>query len=241
VRQEQLAIPEPALNDLAAIRDVPAANLEQAARDLSSLGNVAAQRDVRKIVARATSGTTADPSSLLQLIIGLQGLVDPERFDDHATLVAQLTQSLDATSRWNEVERARWRSIAPTVVRLLQAPCLRTLARANDLAFEHAAIFRTARCITDLRPVFGPDRLEEDGVAIPGDPIALVATNVLKVRYLRDRREHELRIAVSEDDLQRLADVCNRGLAKTTALRGLSGRIDAPILSIDEDDANERP
>lgn len=238
MRQEQLAIPDAALSDLAAMRDVSVVDLDKAAAELMALGPVASFSDVRQVLARTTSKAAATTGALLDLIVGLQGLIDPDRIPDHATLVAQLTEGLDRIAEWNSKEKARWQAIAPVLTKVLRAPCLRTLARAQDLAFEHNAVFRDARCVTDLRPVFGPEGKDTEGNADPGEPVALVPTNTLKVRYHRDRREHDIRLALSEDDLRHLVGVCKRALAKTEVLRAMSREIKLPILSIEEGDAD---
>jgi hypothetical protein len=84
-------------------------------------------------------------------------------------------------------------------------------AKALGVMTDHANIFRNARIISDLRPVFGSDPVRT--------PVAATIVHTLKIQFNEKGGGRAFFVALDTNDLKRLRSVVERALIKDRALR----------------------
>jgi hypothetical protein len=127
-------------------------------------------------------------------------------------LQASIREALKADFHWSDKDVEKWNSIEPAFGELLSSPILRLVARAIDLSYEYTNLWREARILTDIRPIFN-----EEATAVDG---AIVA-HTFRLYFDCVDGGHELNIAMDESDIQRLAEQCERALRKAGTARDL--------------------
>lgn len=84
-------------------------------------------------------------------------------------------------------------------------------SKAADVLEQYPAVFKTARILTDLRPVF-----------TPGDdakPVAGIVVHQLKIEFLEGENEREFFVAVADEELNEIISALQRAAAKARNLR----------------------
>jgi len=100
-------------------------------------------------------------------------------------------------------------------------------AKALGVMTEHEHVFRAARILTDLRPVFQPDPNEP--------PAAAVIIHNLKIRYLEGSGPKEFFVALDSNDLRELQAVVERAAKKEASLRSIADRIELRCLTVESE------
>lgn len=83
--------------------------------------------------------------------------------------------------------------------------------KALNVMVDHARIFRNARIITDLRPVFRQDPSKP--------PAAAVTIHTLKIEYREDNQEKDFFVALDSMDIAQLEKLVARAKLKEVALK----------------------
>lgn len=122
-----------------------------------------------------------------------------------------------------ESDLANLGEVMPILRDLASLSAVKLVRQALDLSYEYTNLLRSARIVTDIRPLF-----QEDGVEID----ACVISQTLRLRFDGYEGGHELSIAVDQADVKELARQCERALIKAeTAQKFLmeKGRINSLI------------
>lgn len=106
--------------------------------------------------------------------------------------------------------------------RLLNINSLNMVAKAGRLQRDGERLYCTAKILSDIRPVFGPDPA--------GRPVGAVLTHTLKVGYHEGKEHREFHVVLDSSDLDHLGDTVQRAQAKDKSLRGLLKSADLPDL-----------
>ena len=120
--------------------------------------------------------------------------------------------SLVETSRWSEEQNAKWLAVEPILTDFFSIRTIYLTACALDLSFEHVNLFRGARILTDIRPIF-----DEAATVIE----AAVVSHTLRVRFENAEGRHELTFALEESDVNQISEQCKRALGKSRAALSL--------------------
>lgn len=119
-------------------------------------------------------------------------------------LMAGVRYALKSTDSW---DNQKWPVVESILTELFSVRTLYLSASAVDLSFEHVNLFRGARVLTDIRPIFN-----EEGTAIEG----AVISHTLRLRFENTQGRHELTLALEESDVKEIAVQCERALAKAS-------------------------
>lgn len=103
-----------------------------------------------------------------------------------------------------------WGKFRNVLEKIFAIESLLCLSKAVDIVAEHACIYTGSRILTDIRPVFG---VNEAAIS------ALFVTNTLKLEYYKEGEEHELFIALDEDDIKSLIDTLQRAQSKAKSIK----------------------
>lgn len=149
--------------------------------------------------------------SVMRLCLALNGIMRHSRIDA-GSVVTSIRSVIEREAKWSAEHLAKWTSVEPFFVRLLGSCAFRVVAKAMDLSYEYANLYRRARILTDIRPLFtsNADAIE-----------AAVISYTLRLRFDSSDGEHELSIAMDEGDVRDLIDQCERALTKAKTARDL--------------------
>ncbi len=98
-----------------------------------------------------------------------------------------------------------WAKVEPVFKELLSLVVVRLVAGALDLAVEYPNLLRTARILTDIRPIFSEDQKAIEGA---------VVSHTLRIRYDNTLGPHELFLCIDDADITNLAQQCDRARRK---------------------------
>lgn len=101
----------------------------------------------------------------------------------------------------------KFREMLETLFAIAPLACL---AKAADIVAEHACIFSGSRVLTDIRPVFGADEATLS---------ALFISHNLKLAYYDEGEEHELFLALDDDDIEKLIETLQRAQKKAKTIK----------------------
>jgi hypothetical protein len=102
---------------------------------------------------------------------------------------------------------------------LLSIDSLLLAARAFDIQHEYEKVFRSARIVTDIRPIFSTEGTETTG--------AMIVHN-LNVTYFENNEFKEAIYALDDSDVVALKKVLERAELKTSVLEALIGKTGLP-------------
>jgi hypothetical protein len=124
----------------------------------------------------------------------------------------RLREALSADPEWSEASGVNWRAVDAQFCEFLSLPIVRLAASALDLSSEHAHLWRGARILTDIRPIFNADATDIDGA---------VVSHTFRLRLETSSTRQELSVAMDESDIRELARQCERALRKAQTARDL--------------------
>jgi len=102
---------------------------------------------------------------------------------------------------------------------------IEVIAKARDVLTDNQRVFLGTRILTDLRPVFGAESLDE--------PAGAVILHNLKVVFSEDLTEKEFFVTLDELDLERLSNVIIRARNKAKALKHAWHKTGIPVVDVD--------
>ena len=119
-----------------------------------------------------------------------------------------------------DISLAAWGKIEGTLVELIAERSVRLAATAIELAYDYANLLKRTKILTDIRPLYD----------VTGDEIeGAVVSYTLRLRYDSADGEHELSIALDDDDIQQLAKQCARAIHKAKAAKALMSKSEVPV------------
>jgi hypothetical protein len=127
-------------------------------------------------------------------------------------LLQNIRDALSDTPNWNDQEQRKWSGIESAFGSLLSLDVVRLVAAGIDLSYEHVNVFKTARVLTDIRPIFTNDATRIEGA---------VVSHALHIQFQSLDGPHELAIALDESDVEELLEICQRALTKTKTAQSL--------------------
>ena len=89
---------------------------------------------------------------------------------------------------------------------------VRIAATALELAYDYANLLQRTRILTDVRPIYNKpaDRIE-----------GAVISFTMRLKYSNADGEHDLSIALDEEDIETLCEQCQRAIVKAMTARSL--------------------
>lgn len=198
---------KPALNRIASMSD---AELQQVREALANLKPHLKPEVIVKTV--ADQGGVADLGEIVQTLTSLS--ITRLRVDVPLDkFVHDVSRSFQPKTEKSAIEE-RLKS-------LLSIEALVLSARAFDVQHEYEKVFRSARIITDVRPVFNAAGTEATG--------AMIVHN-LNVAYFENNEFKEIIFALDDADVIALKKILERAEVKTNTLEKLIGKAGVPYL-----------
>ena len=177
--------------------------------------------------ARELLGDDEQANSLVRQALFVNGLVIQAGLQE-ADVAAGVRSALEREAKWGAVELSQWDDRQPVFLLIASSRVVRHVANAINLSYEFANLYRRARLITDVRPLFDATADAIDGALI---------TFTLRLRFDSVEGDHGLSIAMDEADVKQLLEQCQRALKKSrTAQKLLHDKVKLPAFIIGESD-----
>lgn len=106
---------------------------------------------------------------------------------------------------------------------LSQKGAIMLSARTSLLATSYEKTYKSARLITDLRPIFTDGEVEM--------PLYCLSTHSLKIEFHEDGNYKDIYITLDNDDLRQLVEVLDRGLKKAELVQKMTTELKLPLLT----------
>ena len=160
-----------------------------------------------------TTVGTVELGEILETLVGMSSarLDQESSVAEFADVICQAMEQSDNPEI--KLTEEQCRDFKHRLTQLLSAEPLLYPAKGFGVMYDHERLFLSAKTLTDIRAVFGPD-LEES-------PRAAVIIHTLKISYRQDDTEKDFRIAMDSHDVSSLIDTLNRALSKTEGLKNL--------------------
>jgi hypothetical protein len=152
-----------------------------------------------------------DSEPLVRELLSFQGLVRQtgRSLDD---VISGMRSAIERQGAEVGLNSTAWGGVEEAVKLLAQEKSVRLAARAIELAYDYANLLRRTKILTDIRPLFS-----EDAGTIEG----AVVSYTLRLHYNSADGEHELSIALDEEDVRTLILQCNRALKKAATSKSV--------------------
>ncbi len=208
----QIQLAPPQIRDLELIRDLGSDLLNNVVSAVSQL-KVAPLKpnELLPHIVEVIPNNAHAAESIMRQCVSLNGLMRQIGLSQQE-IVDGIRFGVRSDSDWSEEEFTKWAEVEQPFLNLLCLDAFRVVAKAIDLAYEYANLYRKARILTDIRPLFS-----EDAEAIDG----AVVSYTFRIRYDSVDGDHELSIAMDDADVRELRESCDRAIQKASTARSL--------------------
>jgi hypothetical protein len=198
------------IQELKQISAIGAAKLLQVAERLNTVGTPLHKPDQLASLIRPVVGAGAS-ELLVRQLFSLRGLV--RRFGTNAAdIINSLREYLVENSVSGVLQEADWKSFSQAFCALLECKSICISATANELSYDYANLIRSIRLLSDIRPLYNDSADEIEGAVI---------SHTMRLQYDSADGEHELSLALDEQDIAKLMKQCERALKKSVAAKKL--------------------
>ena len=166
-----------------------------------------------------------DAAVLLRQLLGFGKL--QRDLDASSDEIIKAVEDAAKDAAWSSEEIEAWKGAAGQFQSLLDCDATHAVVKAVDLALDHQRLYQTARILTDIRPVFDDDR---------DNFLGAVVHNILRIKFFEGGGSKDVTFVLSEEDIFKLRDSCERALKKSKLARNLLGEnCNVPSFSLDEE------
>jgi hypothetical protein len=230
--QAKLRIPPSQLSPLAALLGLSS---QDRAALLRGIVEAPPRVDLLAYANNLAAGTSMDANTvrgILDLLVDLHSVMDDLAIDV-PEVVSQLRLAVEQLPK-EELEDLSVKGLTPRdwsdcerfISAVFSADAGLTLtAKAYSVSWEYENRYCTARILTDLRPVFGPNA--EDA------PSALITVHTLRLTYHQGAETKEVYVALDRDDIDQLSVLLERAKKKEESLKKLSRQKDIALLEVE--------
>lgn len=179
------------------------------------------------IASSATGISSADADAVMRVLTTLY-VLRARREALIPAFVEDVAQAMDESDveglRLSDEDRARFKD---RLAELLNVESVSTESKAIDVQYENDHVFHSARIVTDLRPIFGPN--PEDA------PVGAVIVHMLRITYRERTRLRNVFVALDTEDVGKLGDVANRADLKAKSLKAFLQGTELPLIDLNNE------
>ena len=218
------------IDDLEVIRDLNVDTLQSLVSGIRSVDPVPLRPDkLVKCVAELLGERSEAADAIVRQVLAVNGLMRQAGIGIEQAMDG-IRYSIGSNASWSEDEKEKWKALEHVFRDLVSAPACRLVSTALDLSYDYANLLRRAKILTDIRPLYSKDAGMIEGAVI---------SHTLRLRFDNLENEHQLSIAMDEEDIRKLSQECDRALRKAETARDLmcSKAQVSTIISGESDDA----
>lgn len=186
-------------------------------------------REPSELVAELEAATDLGGKTLLRIVRMLVSLYDAKQqgpFNEFASEVCEAAQ-ISGTEALRPYE-GDWKSFEEDLTNLLAADsAFGMMAKVQEVRRQYPHLYCTARVLSDIRPVFGPEASEK--------PLVGAVVHTLRITYHEGKGVEELYVALDASDLRSLRAVINRALQKDRTLGDLISESGMSCLGVESE------
>jgi hypothetical protein len=157
---------------------------------------------LRKAISEVVGEQRAEP--LVRQLLWLRGIVR-QSGESISNVIKALGDAVVTRSGDNDIDGDQWEAVMAPLQSLVDDKCVRLAATAIELSYDYANLLRRTKVLTDVRPIFN-----DAGDGIDG----AVVSFTMRLRYSNADGEHDLSIALDENDIKTLQEQCQRAILK---------------------------
>lgn len=208
----QMQIDAPQLRDFATIRDLSPEALQGVLKNLATLPlEPSPPVKLFDAIVHALGNSNEAGAALTRQALVLSGW--RKRSGVNADELVQIVRDgIVAAGNWSQKEVEAWQEVEVEFGSLVSSPIVSLVASGIDLAYEYTNLWRNARILTDIRPMFSDDASSINGA---------VVSQTFRLQYEGMDGSHELNVAMDESDVRLLLDQCERALVKAQTAQNL--------------------
>jgi len=188
--------------DLQTVSEQPPERLRDAySRLAASKDHIISPKAVRGILEQSLAPDVV--SVLMRQLIGLRAYIDQYRASVPDAMAA-LSLGIEE-KKWTEERYRNWNSISSIFEQFLSLDNIVTTAKALELSFDFEHTLTDVKILTDIRPVYSPDR---DKI------IGGIICNRLRFKYRDEDGDKSISLAIDKDDIEQLQKMCAEARTK---------------------------
>ncbi len=165
------------------------------------------EAEIEQIVLTLTSLYMAQASLEMSAPEFLDGLI--EAIEESSSKPADFTE--DARSKFKQ-----------RLADLLNIDSFGTAAKAQEVLHEQQYALSQVRILTDIRPVFGKEKIES--------PVAAVLVHTMKLTYISEGKIREFFVAMDTSDIKILRDALERAEKKAESMKEMISKTGVSII-----------
>ena len=179
--------------------------------------------DLAPSVAKTVGLEDRDVAAIVWMLVSMFLSSEDKALDDFVSDVCQAAQ--ESSREDLRAPRGDWDTFKAHLKSLLECrDSIGVTARALDVRAQYGHLFRAARILTDMRPVFKPGSL--------GEAPAGTVMHSLKITYLEGGESKEFYTAMDASDLRELREVIERAVQKESSLKSSLSKTDMQFLEV---------
>jgi uncharacterized protein (DUF1778 family) len=210
-----LQVPGEYEGGLAKIRDLPDDSVRELVTALQQIPDTYSQSSLSSAVASNVETIAAnDVREMVPTLLSLYAYRDYSQ-----SAISDVAEDIAQAMVVSETDRLRLRpedreAFTKRLAELLDVEPFNRVVRAGTLLLENERTFRNVRVLSDIRPVFEPDKPD-------APPKAGVIQHTLKFSYRADNTTKEFSITLDGEDVDELMDQLERAKTKGESLRSV--------------------
>ncbi|MFX0202706.1 MAG: hypothetical protein ACFFCW_41915 [Candidatus Hodarchaeota archaeon] len=142
---------------------------------------------------------------VIEQLLSLYSLQRQRRLTPTETLEGINYGINSARDRWSDDDLSKWKEIESQFLNLLDVQNIWLCVKSLDLSYDYSKLLRSAKIITDIRPVYSEDASQIHGAVI---------SYTLRLSYESREGNGTISIALDEDDVRNLLETSKRALKK---------------------------
>lgn len=196
------------------------------ARLIAAIQGARAVLDPEDFIAQVKEAGGVDPSSvgsIIWMLVSLYRAADgaPHQFAGDAVDAAKA--ELQDLSMNDE----EWTALTHDLETLLSCHgSLGVTAKVISVRREYGNVFCTARIMTDIRPVYGPDPSRA--------PLAAAIVHMLRISHHAGDSHEDFYVALDAEDLRKLRDQIDRAMKKEASLKAVIETTPVKFLALED-------
>jgi len=220
-----LHIPDEHRDPLVRLNNLSRASVDTIVAALKDCKPTFVVENLTKALVKRAKLSQDDARNLMWLLVSLYTVMDSSGYGVDAFLDELIQAAKSQIKDTKTPVLKNWEPLRANLRRLLTLGTLGVSAKALGVMVDHAQVFRNARVISDLRPIFGSDPASK--------PEAATLVHTLKIDLRTKEAQRAFYVAMDSRDLQILRRAIDRALEKDKALRKVCSASNITFLDVE--------
>ncbi len=212
-----LTVPRRYQSGLAKIRDLDDKSTQELLAALQKIPpTVNSDSLASAVAAMVDTIAVSNVEEIVPALLSLYSIKDDPQFSalEVAQGMALGMEEIPAEELRSSLDEEQRDSFQNRLLELLSIDALSAIARAGGLLLDNEHSLRRSRIITDIRPIFEPDKPQ-------APPAGAVIVHMLKISYWADNEVKNFFVALDTNDVRELSEQLERANSKAESLKSV--------------------